>query len=84
MLKGARYLDRLLVDDMDEVKIEEENVPSASQDGAPGTRDRPPSSRPRTGFHSLDPNANASTRAAILFAVANKFYLLSAVSALFK
>jgi len=84
---GARYLDRLLVDDIEDVKDNEEVPPPAlSQDGAFRSQQsqRPSSSRPQTGRSSLDVNAKASTRAAILVAVANKFYLLSAVAGLFE
>lgn len=80
---GARYLDRLLVDDADEVKAEE--VASESNKAPPSQQSqRPASSRPQTGRYSLDLHAKASTRAAILVAVADKFYLLSALAGLLK
>lgn len=80
---GARYLDRLLVDDADEVKAEE--IASESNKAPPSQlSQRPASSRPQTGRYSLDLHAKASTRAAILVAVADKFYLLSALAGLLK
>lgn len=87
---GARYLDRLLVDDIDQANEAKEidlglssrdrqTAPLASQGS-----ERPATSRPQTGLTSLDFSAKASTRAAIMVAVADKFFLLSAVAALFE
>ncbi|UTT88404.1 hypothetical protein NDA17_000743 [Ustilago hordei] len=87
--EGARWLDKLLVDDAEDVKDNnEQSAPRPSQDGAYHTQqsqDQAPS-RPQTAWTnrtSLDFSAKASTRAAILVAVADKYYLLSAVAALF-
>ncbi|EST07013.2 DNA mismatch repair protein MutS, core [Kalmanozyma brasiliensis GHG001] len=83
--EGARYLDRLLIDDADEIKAEEELAgPLSAKEKAPSSQQsqRPASSRPQTGRYSLDLHAKASTRAAILVAVADKFYLLSALAGL--
>uniref|UniRef100_V5EUZ0 DNA mismatch repair proteins mutS family domain-containing protein n=1 Tax=Kalmanozyma brasiliensis (strain GHG001) TaxID=1365824 RepID=V5EUZ0_KALBG len=84
-IHGARYLDRLLIDDADEIKAEEELAgPLSAKEKAPSSQQsqRPASSRPQTGRYSLDLHAKASTRAAILVAVADKFYLLSALAGL--
>nr|CDI56827.1 related to meiosis-specific homolog [Melanopsichium pennsylvanicum 4] len=86
-LEGARYLDRLLVDDAHQIKDEDEAQITALSQERPvhgQQSQRPNSSRPMTGRGSLDFSAKASTRAAILVAVANKFYLLSAVAGLFE
>ena len=89
-LAGARWLDKLLVDDAEDVKDNhEQSAPRPSQDGAyhiQQSQDQAPS-RPQTAWTnrtSLDFSAKASTRAAILVAVADKYYLLSAVAALFR
>ncbi|KAJ1018588.1 hypothetical protein NDA16_004870 [Ustilago loliicola] len=68
---------------------EEAFAPRPSQEGAFRSQqsERPASSRPQTAWTnraSLDLSAKASTRAAILVAVADKYYLLSAVAALFE
>ncbi|GAK68468.1 uncharacterized protein PAN0_105d6726, partial [Moesziomyces antarcticus] len=87
--EGARYLDRLLVDDIDqanEAKEIDHRLSSRDRQIAPlasQESERPASSRPQTGLASLDSSAKASTRAAILVAVADKYFLLSAVAALF-
>ncbi|SYW77502.1 related to meiosis-specific MutS homolog [Ustilago bromivora] len=87
--EGARWLDKLLVDDAEDVKDNNEQyAPRPSQDGAyhiQQSQGQAPS-RPQTAWTnrtSLDFSAKASTRAAILVAVADKYYLLSAVAALF-
>lgn len=85
MYEGARYLDRLLVDDVDAVKREGDgsvSVPVNENDPSIQQSQRPASSRPQTGRMSIDLSAKASTRAAILVAVADKFYVLSAFSGL--
>ncbi|SPO31807.1 related to meiosis-specific MutS homolog [Ustilago trichophora] len=89
--EGARYLDRLLVDDTEVIKEDGDEFPPAPLQDRPAhsqqlqrpTSSRPQTGRPQTGRTSLDLNAKASTRAAILVAVANKFFLLSAVAGLF-
>ncbi|KAI3486744.1 hypothetical protein L1887_49694 [Cichorium endivia] len=88
--EGARYLDRLLVDDIDQANEAKEidlGLSSRDRQAAPLASqgsERPATSRPQTGLTSLDFSAKASTRAAILVAVADKFFLLSAVAALFE
>ncbi|SPO31922.1 related to meiosis-specific MutS homolog [Ustilago trichophora] len=89
--EGARYLDRLLVDDTEVIKEIDEGFPlvpsqersAHSQQSQRPTSSRPQTGRPQTGQMSLDLSAKASTRAAILVAVANKFFLLSAIAGLF-
>ncbi|PWZ00351.1 hypothetical protein BCV70DRAFT_159928 [Testicularia cyperi] len=78
-VEGARYLDKLLVDDISvHVKGETE---TASHSDLP-RRSRAYSAI-RTAGSSVDLDPETSTRAGILVAVAQKYYLLSAVSALF-
>lgn len=82
---GARYLDRLVVDDVDEAKGQNSDLVHAAPEvnARPSQQSqRPTSSRPQTGQFSLDLNAKASSRAAILVAAADKFYLLSAFAGL--
>ncbi|CBQ71546.1 related to meiosis-specific MutS homolog [Sporisorium reilianum SRZ2] len=83
--EGARYLDRLVVDDADTAKQRGDGSAHAApeEDAEPGHRSqRSTPAPPQTGQFSLDLNSKASSRAAIIVATADKFYLLSAFACL--